>query len=59
MMERADNVLETVQVNGSFAADGRVHLGQDGGGNVIEINAAHIRNSNGRLVFTGPTQEEV
>ena len=42
LIKCADNVLDSIQVDGGFAADGGVHLGKDGGGNVVEINAAHI-----------------
>ena len=40
--ESAHDVLRLAQINGGLAADGRIHLGQRGGGTVDEINAAHI-----------------
>ena len=42
LIKGADDVFDSIQVNGGLPSDGRVHLGQDGSRNVIEIDAAHI-----------------
>ena len=42
LVERAHRVLHAVQVDGGLAAHRGIHLRQQGGGDVVKINAAHV-----------------
>ena len=42
LVESADNVFDPVQIDGRLAADGGVHLGEDRGRNIVEIDPPHV-----------------
>ena len=42
LIERADHIFVSTQVNGGFSANGAIDLRKHRGGDVVEINAAHV-----------------
>ena len=43
LIEGTHDIFNPAEIDGGLAADGRVNLGQQGGGNIVKINPPHIR----------------